>query len=333
MSSNKQQPRVLITTTGFGQVTSEPTKIMEDAGITVVDHKIGRTLTEDEVIELAGGGFQAIIAGSDPITARVMDAVPGLRLIARTGIGFNAIDILAARERGITVTYTPDGPTEPVAEIAVGMMIDLLRRVSWSDRVIRGGGWDRFTGRRVATCTVGLIGVGRIGKAVTRILTRGFPGVRVLANDLEPNEAFGREFGLEWADKDTLFSTCDLVSLHIPFTRVTSNMVAARELSLMKPGSCLVNTARGGIVNEADLAQALRDGHLAGAAMDVFKDEPYGGELAGLEHCLMNSHAAGSTEDSRIHMESGAAREVCNLILGRPFESPVPDIEYERAAE
>ena len=324
------KPRVLITNIPFAHLDPRPRETLDEAGVEVVLNPLGRALKEDEYADLIEG-FDILLAGTEPVTAKVMDAAPGLKLIARIGIGLDNVGLAAARARDIPVTHTPDGPSPAAAELTIALMLNALRQVSRADRSARNGEWNRFTGRRLATCTVGVIGVGRIGKRVIRHLVGGFPGVRILGNDLEPDEAFGREFGVEWTDKETIYRTSDVVSLHVPLTPLTSNMTTRRELGMMRGDACLVNMARGGIVHEADLATALREERIAGAASDVFAVEPYAGELAAIDTFTMTCHMGANSPDCRLAMEMGAVGEVLRLLKGEPFAYPAPEAEYERA--
>jgi len=256
-----------------------------------------------------------------------MDAAPDLKLIARVGVGYDSVDVAAARARGIRVTHSPEGPWPAVAELTIALMIDLLRWVGPVDREVRRGRWRRMIGRRLATSTIGIVGVGRIGKAVIRHAVNGFPGVRVLANDLVPDSVFGTQFGVEWTEKQRLYREADIVSLHVPRTRLTRNMIAAQELALMKPTTCLINTARGGLVDETALAAALGARRLAGAAIDVFGNEPYAGPLTDFDNCILTPHIAGNTTDCRVRMEADAATEVKRLLAGEPPAYPVPNEE------
>lgn len=323
--------RVLVTNIPFAHLNPRPFDILKEAGAEVVLNPLGRTLGEDEYCQLING-FDVLLAGVEPVTAKVMDAAPRLRLIARIGIGIDNVDLLAAQERGIPVTHTPDGPSPATAELTIATMLDIARGVSQADRTIRGGSWARIVGVRLAESTVGVIGVGRIGKRVIRHLCGGFPGVKILANDLDPDQEFGREFGVEWADKETIYRTCDFITLHVPRTALTRNMVGAHQLAMMKPSCRLLNLARGGIVNERDLAAALRAGKIAAAGLDVYEAEPYAGELATLDNMTMTCHMGANTPDCRLAMESGAAMEVVRLLAGEPFANPVAEIEYQRAA-
>jgi D-3-phosphoglycerate dehydrogenase len=318
--------RVLITTVPFG-VERRPLELLESEGIEYVINPIGRRLKEDELAAMAAD-FGVIIAGTEPITAAVMDAAPHLRLISRVGIGLDSVDLAAARARDILVSYTPEAPSPAVAELAVGLMLALLRDIPGADRVMRDGVWRRTMGRRLANMTVGIIGVGRIGKRVIRHLSGGFPGVGILANDLEPDLGFGARYGVEWADKDAIYRSADIVSLHLPLTAHTCALITAREIGLMKAGALLVNTSRGNMINEKDLAAALRAGRIAGAAIDVFEREPYSGELATIDRCVLTCHMGSMSEDCRARMELEATEEAIRFLRGETLLHVVPDSEY-----
>jgi D-3-phosphoglycerate dehydrogenase / 2-oxoglutarate reductase len=318
--------RVLITTVPFG-VQPRPLNLLEGDGIEYVINPIGRRLKEDELAEMIGG-FGVMIAGTEPITARVMDAAPHLRLISRVGIGLDSVDLAAARARGIAVSYTPEAPSPAVAELAVGLMLALLRDIPGADRVMRDGVWRRTMGRRLSSTTVGIIGVGRIGKRVIRHLCGGFPGIRVLANDLQPDVGFGSRYGVEWMDKDDIYKSADVITLHLPLTVQTRALITSRELDLMKRDAVLVNTSRGNMINERDLAAALRAGRIGGAAIDVFEREPYSGELATLDRCILTCHMGSMSEDCRARMELEATEEAIRFLRGEALRHLVPESEY-----
>jgi D-3-phosphoglycerate dehydrogenase len=279
--------------------------------------------------ELAGliGPYEVVIAGTEPITEAVLDRAPNLRLIAHTGIGLDNIALRAARARGIAVTYTPSAPSPAVAEFTIGQMLALLRKTANADRGMRHGVWRRAIGRRLSGLTVGVIGVGRVGRLVIRHL-QAFNPVRILANDLVIDEAFASSTGCIWTDKEIVYREADIITLHVPLTRLTRRMIGARELERMTPDAILINTARGGIIDESVLAQALRTRPNFSAAIDVFEEEPYNGELAGLENCLLSCHMASCTRDCRLQMELEAVSEVIRYFRGEPFATPVPEKEY-----
>lgn len=328
MKSRESLPmKALVTTVPFGTIDDTPLRLMAEAGVELVINPLGRKLKETEVAE-ALRGFPVVIAGTEVINAQAMQDNPQLKAICRVGIGLDSVDLQAARRFGIAVSYTPDGPSPAVAELTVGLIIDLLRGVGPADRGLRRGQWNRHTGRRIAGSTIGVIGVGRIGRRVIRHLQGGFVGVRILANDVIPDPTLD---AVEWVDKNTLYRQSDVITLHLPLAADTRNLITVRELSVMKPGAVLINTARGGIVNEADLAEVLRRGPLSAAAVDVFCEEPYQGELAGLENALLTCHMGSMTSDCRVRMEVEATREAIRFLQGLPFTSPVPDAEYVNA--
>lgn len=316
--------RIVVTTAPFGAHDRTPLELAAAAGIELAFNPMERRLQPAEVLGVIKG-FPVVVAGTEPITAEVMAACPELKAICRVGIGLDSVDLMAARQRGIAVSYTPDGPSAAVGELTIGLMIDLLRGVNPADRGMRTGKWIRHTGLRLATATVGVLGVGRIGRRVIRHLNGGFPGVRILANDLTPDRTLT---GVEWLDKEAIYRHADIISVHVPLTAETENLIGARELALMKRSAVLVNTARGGIVKELDLAHALSDGTIRGAAIDVFCDEPYEGTLAELPNALLTCHMGSMTVDCRAQMEIEATREAIRFLTGQKLLSPVPDDEY-----
>lgn len=323
--------RVLITTVPFGEAHRRPLDLLEAEGIDYLINPIGRRLREEELAEMIGD-FGIVIAGTEPITATVMQRAPHLRLISRVGIGLDSVDLLAARARGIQVAYTPDAPSPAVAELAIGLMLGLLRDVPGADRSMRNGVWHRFMGRRLCEMTVGVVGVGRVGKRVIQHLVGGFPGVRVLANDLEPDVDFGQAQRIRWVDKPTLYREADIITLHVPLTPLTRHLIGATEIEHMKPQAMLINTSRGNMIDEHDLAAALRAERLGGAAIDVFEREPYSGELATLERCILTCHMGSMSQDCRARMELEATEEVVRFLRNEPLRQLVPETEYAMAA-
>jgi len=323
------RPRVLITTIPFGEVDRRPLDLLEEAGLDYVVNPVGRRLNEKELTELIGD-FDAMIAGTEPITRKILDQARRLRLIARVGIGLDSVDLDAARQRGIEVAYTPDAPAPAVAELVIGLMLSNLRRIPNADRGMRNGVWHRFMGRRLAELVIGIIGVGRVGKRVIQHLS-GF-GPRILANDQTPDLDFGDKYAVQWVEKEQIYREADIVTLHVPLTPMTERLIAAPQLRMMKPCAVLINTSRGNMVDERDLAEALHANRLAGAALDVFHQEPYSGPLANLENCVLTCHMGSMSQDCRLRMEFEAADEVVRFLQGKPLRQPVPEYEYTMRA-
>jgi len=320
--------KVLISTVPFASVPNhDPLGLLEAARVRYQLNPFGRRLTEPELVELIHD-VSILIAGTEPITTEVMEAAPQLRLIARVGIGLDSVDLEAARMRGIAVTYTPEAPAPAVAELTVGLMLDLLRSISRADRLMHSKHWKRFLGRRLDGLTVGVLGVGRVGKRVIRILRGGFPNVRILANDIQPDFSFGEELGIEWVEKNKLYANSDIVTLHLPLTQITNRLITEREIGMMKPSAFIINTSRGGIVDESALATALTSGCLAGAAIDVFDREPYSGVLTDIESSILTCHMGSMSEDCRAAMETEAVEDVLRFVRGDSLKQPVPEVEY-----
>jgi D-3-phosphoglycerate dehydrogenase len=319
--------RVIVTTLPFGAANTTPIELLREAGIEVVLNPLGRRLREDEVASIIAG-FPVVIAGTETISSKAMSLCPDLKAICRVGIGLDGVALNAARQSGIAVSYTPDGPSAAVAELTIGLMVDLLRGVTAADRELRNGTWTRSAGHRISRSTIGVIGVGRIGRRVIRHLLGGFPGVRILANDPMPDPTLD---AVEWTTKDRIYAEADVITLHVPLTPDTVDMISDRELSCMKRSASLVNTSRGGIINEAALAKALTSASIAGAAIDVFVEEPYSGPLTDIKTIILTCHMGSMTVDCRARMEIEATEEAIRFFSGVPFRSPVPDSEYDLA--
>jgi D-3-phosphoglycerate dehydrogenase len=319
--------KALITTVPFGDKNRLPLEQLEAAGIDYFINPIGRKLKEDELAEMVTD-FDVLIAGTEHITDKVMSRASRLKLISRVGVGLDSVDLLAAQRRGILVSYTPDAPAPAVAELTLGLMLSLLRSVHVANAQMHRGEWQRHFGRRIPEVTIGIIGTGRIGGRVLRRLA-GFGSPRILVNDTHPNLKVVPELKLEWVSKEEMYNQADLISLHVPLTAQTKNMIRREHLLQMKPDAMIINTSRGGIVNEHDLAEVLHIGHLGGAAIDAFEQEPYAGPLGQIDRCLLTSHMGSMSVDCRTRMEIEATEEAVRFLTGKPLQGLVPQDEYE----
>jgi D-3-phosphoglycerate dehydrogenase len=324
-------PKALITTVPFAEKNRLPLDLLSDAGVEYLINPLNRKLTEDQLADLVED-VDVLIAGTEPITEKVMARAPKLSLIARVGIGLDSVDLIAARRRGIRVSYTPDAPAPAVAELTLGIMLCLLRFVHISNAQMHKGSWQRVFGRRLAEVTVGIIGVGRIGSRVLR-RTTAFGTPRLLVNDILPDHHGNRDLKLEWVTKEQIYAEADIISLHVPLTSLTRNMIRREQLLAMKADAAIINTSRGGIINEHDLYTVMSDGHLSGAAIDVFEREPYAGELGEIERCLLTAHMGSMSVDCRTRMEIEATEEAVRSVMGKPLEHEVPQFEYDNQGE
>ncbi|MEI7707023.1 MAG: phosphoglycerate dehydrogenase [Chlorobium sp.] len=323
----KKASKVLITTVPFAERNRLPLEIIDDAGIEYCINPLCRKLKEDELAEMISD-FDVVIAGTELITEKVMNRASRLKLISRVGIGLDSIDLLAAERRGIKVSYTPDAPAPAVAELTIGLILSLLRSVHLANVEMHRGEWHRFFGRRIPEVTIGIIGAGRIGGRVLRHLS-DFGSPRILVNDIHPDHHLSDELTLEWVGKEEIYREADVITLHLPMTVHTKNLIRREQLMQMKSDALLINTSRGGIINEHDLAEVLKSGYLGGAAIDVFEHEPYGGELTGIDTCLLTSHMGSMSIDCRTRMEIEATEEVVRFLAGQALIGEVPAEEYE----
>ena len=319
--------RILISTTPFGAFDRSALDLLSTLGQNYELNPFGRRMTEAELISMIGNA-EVLIAGTEPITAHVMDAAPNLRLISRVGVGLDNVDLKAARERDVAVSYTPDAPAPAVAELTLALALSLLRRVHEANLLMHEGHWQRLSGRRVSEVTFGVIGVGRIGSLVTAKLD-ALGAHRILLNDLTQRVPLVQSSNLDWSTKESIYRDADVVTLHIPLTVQTRNLVCRPELEMMKSDALLINTSRGGVVNEQDLADVLVSGHLAGAAVDVFTREPYAGPLTSVSSCLLTSHMGSMSVDCRSRMEIEATEEVMRFFRGQELTQRVPETEFQ----
>jgi D-3-phosphoglycerate dehydrogenase len=319
--------KALITTVPFVDKNRLPLELLENAGIEYLINPLNRKLTEDQLADMVTD-FDVIIAGTEPITDKVMARASKLKFISRVGVGLDNLDLIAAQRRGIKVSYTPEAPAPAVAELTLGIMLMLLRSVHVSNSQMHRGEWQRIFGKRLAEVTIGIIGVGRIGTRVLR-RTKGFGTPQILVNDIMPDYELNREFKLEWVTKEQVYKEADIISLHLPLTQLTKNMIRREHLLSMKPDAIIINTSRGGIINEQDLYDVMKAGHLSGAAIDVFEQEPYAGNLAQIDRCLLTAHMGSMSVDCRTRMEIEATEEVVRFLTGSALEGEVPQVEYD----
>lgn len=308
-------------------------RALTDAGLTLRLAPKHGARSAAELRELVTDCVGAIVS-TDPFDADVLAASPALRVIARVGVGVDSVDLDAATANGVAVTITPGANEVTVADHAVAMMLGVLRRLVEHDGGVRRGEWNRtgaHTPSALSGATVGLVGYGRTGRLVAERL-RGFD-VRLLVCDPVATAADGGEDGVEHVALDALLAAADVVSLHLPLLPGTRHLIGARELGLMRPGAIVVNTSRGGVIDEAALLEALERGALAGAALDVFEHEPpHASRLLELGNVLLSPHIAGLSERSVHEMTCRATASVLDVLAGRvPAHLANPAVLAERS--
>ena len=296
---------------------------LRDKGCEVVVEPGWAGMSEAELIKMVDG-FDGVICGVEPFTREVIFSLPRLRAICRTGVGFNSIDLEAAKERGAIVTTTPGANRHAVADHTIGLMIMLAHRIPENQQMIVNKKWTRVVGRDVYRKTVGIIGVGAIGKEVA-LRANGF-SMEILGHDIVLDNEFAQSVGLRYTSLEEIMSRSDFIAIHVPYYTTTHYIIGAKELALVKPDAYLINTARGGLVDETALYNALVEKRLKGAALDVAEDEPnFDSPLMTLENVIWTPHVAGITDESRFACLEGAAHNVWGVLSGEePYHEVRP---------
>ena len=323
----KIRAKAMVSPEQWGACNPLSRTMLEDAGIQIIRNEQKRLLAEDEMKELIKG-CDVAICGAEPMTAEVMDQAPNLKFIARCAVGLDSIDLNAARARDIGVSYVPGANADAVAELTLSHILTLIRGVPQADGLMRNGKWFRVLGRSLEELTVGIIGMGRIGRRTAKLLSAF--GAKIIANDINPDESINSYLPIEWVSKTRLIKDADVICLHVPKTPQTINIIDKKELEMMKNNSFLINTARGGLVNEDALMYALTNNLIAGAGLDVYNEEPYyGGPLSKIENIIMSCHMGANTIISRARMEIQAAECLIAYLDGEHIPRIVPDSEYK----
>jgi len=306
--------KVLITAASLANLEGKFLKVLREAGHEVVYPSRVAQLTEEELFRELDGAV-ATVAGSEPYTRRVIEAHPKLRVVARVGVGYDAIDVTTATEHGIAVTITPGANHDAVAEQTFTLILALAKNLVSQHLGTRAGQWPRKTNLPLRRQVLGIAGLGRIGKAVA---LRGEAFLmKLLAYEPYPDKEFVARHGIELVSFGQLLARSDYLSLHLPMTQESRQLINRRTLSQMKPSAFLINTARGGLVNEVDLIEALKAGKIAGAGLDVFEEEPpRPSPLFAMDNVVVTPHAAGGDWLSRDDMAFMAAESVVLLLRG-----------------
>jgi len=308
---------ILITARYFA-VDPEPLDLLRQHGCIITHQDLDWTLGDGVVSEARAIALlhdaEAAIISSLPLTASVLAKTPRLKVIAIRGVGYDTVDVDAATARRIPVVVAP-GFTEGVADYVFGLMLAVARQVAWADRLVRSGRWEVLVSTNIFRKTLGIVGLGRIGKAVAR-RARGFE-MPLLATDVVQDKTFAQQYGVTYVPLEALLQQADIVSLNAPLQRDTRHLIDTKALGLMKPTAFLINTARGDLVDVTALATVLRQGRLAGAGLDVFPEEPLQqNPLQGLDNVVLSPHLAAYSSEGLRDTGNLAARAVLAVLDG-----------------
>ena len=318
--------KILITTIPFGDPQPKPLEMLKNAGIEYTINPFKRKITEDDLKKIISE-YDGLIAGTEIISKEVIDLAEKLKIIARVGVGTDGVDLNYAKDKNIKVTYTPDAPGPAIAELTVGFMYSLLRSTHSSNIQIREGKWNRSIGRSFSDMTIGVIGAGRVGSKVIDLIDK-IGCKNLIVSDVYHNESLREQYGFDWATKQEVFEQADIITFHVPLTADANGMVKKEQLLSMKADVLIINTARGGIIDENDLYDVMQTGHIGGVAIDVFEQEPYSGPLINIDRCLLTPHIGSASRECRAKMELESVQEIIRFFSNQELLSPVPEAEY-----
>ena len=308
-----ESKKIIVTARSFGKADDEAEKLLVQHGYEVVKLPTqGGTLEEQlpaQLKEAAG-----VIAGLEPYTEQMIKGAPHLKVISRYGVGYDKVDCAAAKEAGVLVTITPGANGDSVADLAMALMLASARNISFMDASLKAGDAKRPSGLEMCQKTVGIIGVGRIGKGVARRCS-GF-GMKILLYDAYyQDQEFASQMGAAYTDLDTIIAEADFITIHADLNESTRHMFGAEQFKKMKKTAVIVNTARGGIIDEDALYEALKEGEIYGAGLDVTVCEPASSSpLCSLSNCILTPHAGAATQEASSKMSYMAAQNVIEAL-------------------
>jgi len=311
--------KVLVTNASFAKYSTRAQNILEGYGLEIIRPK--QPVTEEDLLSNLDD-VVAIITGLEPISKNIINSAPRLKVIVKHGIGVDNIDLDAAKEKGVIVANSPGTNREAVADLVFGLMLSLARNISKSDSQVRAGQWPKVFGQSVYGKTLGIIGLGAIGKSMVK-RARGFD-MKVIAFDNYWDKEYADANGVIYSDIEGILKEADFVSLHIPLTDETKNLISMNQLNMMKPTAYLINASRGGVVDEEALCKALSEGRIAGAGLDVFSSEPpINSPLLGLENVILTPHMGGFTDGALGLTSEFVAQVVIDVLEGKEIKSRI----------
>tara|TARA_Y100000768_G_C23990541_1_gene692296 strand:- start:1942 stop:2871 length:930 start_codon:yes stop_codon:yes gene_type:complete len=301
--------KILTSPSSFGQIKSDPVDILKLNGYEVVNNPYGRKLKDSEIIDLASECI-GVVAGVENYNKQVIDSLPKLKCISRVGVGMDSIDLDYAKKKKIEILNTPDGPTRSVAEFTLAITLSLIKKIPQAHYDLKNSVWKKQTGVLFKEKILGIIGLGRIGKTVAKLFKA--LGLKIIAYDLFPDKKWANVNNISLVDFDDVLRSSDILTIHIPKSETT--IINSKALAKMKKKSFLINISRGGVVNETDLYNALKEGKIAGAATDVYSEEPYYGNFTELENIILTPHIGSYAEEGKLGMEVDAVKNIVNYL-------------------
>ena len=299
-----------ISTWPFGKFSKKPEIILKKNGIRFKKNHLNRKLTPDELVKFARNA-KFLISDTEIINKKTLKKFNRLEIISRVGIGYDNIDIYSAKKLNICVCNTPDAPSKAVIDLTFSLILNLLRSLSVADNLLKKKIWSRIYGKRLENSKIGIIGCGRIGSGLVKKLLR-YGVNKIYYNDIRP--VYFKSKKTIKSSKEKIFNKCDVISIHIPYNSTSKNLINKKYFSLMSKNSSLINTSRGGIVNEEHLYNFLKSNKIKSAALDVFSKEPYKDKILKLKNCITTPHIGSLSFDCREKMELDAVMNIINFI-------------------
>lgn len=318
-------PKVFVTR----RIPENGINMLKEKGYEVEVSDLDGVLPREVLLEKVKGADAVLSLLTDKINAEFLDAAgPQLKIVANYAVGFDNIDVKILNERNVAATNTPGVLNESVAEMSIALILGIAKRIVEADKFMRAGnykGWGpmMFLGNDIAGKTLGLIGLGRIGQVVAQRMSAGFE-MKVIYYDISRNEEAEKKYNLEYRNLESLLKDSDFISIHVPMTPQTKHLIGADQLKMMKKSAYLVNTARGPVIDEKALVEALKNGQIKGAALDVYEEEPKMAEgLKDLPNTILIPHIASATEETRGAMSELAAKNIIAVLSGDEPVTPI----------
>jgi len=313
--------KILITPRSFASFSDKSLKMLAERNYKIERNNTGRPYEKEEMLKLIKD-VDGIIIGIDELSAVIIEKANKLKVISKYGTGLDNIDINVATNKKIIVTNTPTANVDAVADLAFGLILSFARRIPEADKKTKSGKWGKIIGKSVWEKTIGIIGLGKIGKQVAK-RAKGFD-MNILAFDIVKDKKSAKKYGIKYVKLEKLLRKSDYITIHIPLNYATQNMISYEELEKIKESAFLINTSRGGIVNEEALYDALKNNKLRGAALDVYKNEPLReSPLTELDNVIMTPHISAYTEEAIENMSIQAAQNLIDVLEGREPQNRV----------
>ncbi len=313
--------KILITPRSFASTSKKPLAMLEKKGYEIIKNETSKPLNNREMSALIED-VDGIIVGIDDLNAGIIKQAHNLKVISKYGVGVDNIDIKAATAQGTVVTNTPKANIDAVADLAFALMLALARRIPEANRETKAGNWKKFIGTSVWRKKLGVIGLGKIGRQVVK-RAQGFE-MEILCHDIIQDEEFSRQFSVRYVDLEALLKESDYITIHAPLNDATRDMIGYEELEMINENAFLINTSRGGIINEKALYDALKNNEIKGAALDSYKEEPpENSPLMELENVIMTSHNGAYTKEAINNMSIQAAQNLIDVLEGKEPENRI----------